>query len=658
MSKINIINLSSYTAPDIQVDKKNPYVTFGSKNSYFQYLIDRYTGSPTNNAIVNGISQMVFGKGLSATDSNKKPEEYAQMMSLLHNDCVRKLVYDLYLMGQCAMQIIYSKDRKSIAQVEHMPVETLAMEKPGENGEIEGYYYCEDWSKIKPNQELRRIPAFGCSNENIEILYVKPYVAGYYFFSPVSYTGGLQYCELEEEISNYHLNNIMNGLAPSMLINFSNGVPSEEERANIEQRIIQKFTGSSNAGRFILSFNENAESASSIEPVPLSDAHQQYQFLSDESMRKIMVAHRIVSPMLLGIKDNSGLGNNADELREASILMDNIVIRPIQHLLLNAFEKILAYNNVTLNMYFKTLQPMEFIDLENAQSAEQVEEETGEKRSRTRRSRFSSVSVNDEFAIIDDRLAYSTPEKAQEMATNIGCEGIHEHEYEGKTWYMPCEFHNKPVELTEELEDKILENLQPDNLGAEWVETDKRAYSEDNEADELWATKNIGVKMSTLQKLADAIKSKPSGFSYLDKSFYKIRYRYMQKYNKPNSRKFCRAMMRRENAVYRIEDIDQASIRGTNKELGHKGKPYALFKYKGGVNCSHYWEQVLYRLEYKTYKQYQQKKGSADINDYEVVKEIPKSYQRSPVGSKRAAQVEADRGDRGAYPGGKKRSKR
>ena len=132
----------------------------------------------------------------------------------------------------------------------------------------------------------------------------------------------------------------------------------------------------------------------------------------------------------------------------------------------------------------------------------------------------------------------------------------------------------------------------------------------------------------------------------------------MQKYNKPNSRKFCKAMMRRENAVYRIEDIDQASIRGTNKELGHKGKPYDLFKFKGGKNCSHYWAQVLYRLEFKTYKQYQQKKGSTDIADYEEVQKIPKSYERSPVGSKRAAQVEADRGDKGAYPGGRKRSKR
>ena len=134
-------------------------------------------------------------------------------------------------------------------------------------------------------------------------------------YSPVDYQGGIPYAELEEEVANYHINNIKNGLSPSMLINFNNGVPTEEERELIERRIIQKFSGTSNSGKFILAFNDNKEMAASIEPVQLSDASEQYQFLADESMRKLMVAHRVTSPMLMGIKDQSGLGNNADELK-------------------------------------------------------------------------------------------------------------------------------------------------------------------------------------------------------------------------------------------------------------------------------------------------------------------------------------------------------
>lgn len=378
MSDLRVINLSTYTSPEIKEVRNKEYILYGEDNMYFQYLIDRYNGSPTNNAIVNGISEMIFGKGLDATDSNRKPNEYAQMKVLFTDDCVRKLVYDFYLMGQCAIQVIYSQDRTRIAELEHIPVETLRAEK-SVDGEIEAYYYANDWTKVKNNTELKRIPAFGKSKESLEIMYIKPYRAGFFYYSPVSYQGGLQYAELEEEVSNYHLSNVLNGMSPSMLIQFNNGVPNEEERELIEQRIYQKFSGSSNSGKFILAFNDNPEQAATMEPVQLSDAHNQYEFLSTESTKKIMVSHRVVSPMLLGIKDQTGLGNNADELKTASILMDNTVIRPFQTLLINHFDKILAYNKISLNLYFKTLQPLEFTDLDNVEDEETKEEETGVK---------------------------------------------------------------------------------------------------------------------------------------------------------------------------------------------------------------------------------------------------------------------------------------
>lgn len=399
---LRVVNLATYTSPEIVEKRNQNFVEYGEDNNYYQYLIDRYNGSPTNNAIINGISEMIYGQGLDATDSSRRPNEYAQMKSLFSKDCVRKLCYDLKLMGGCAMQVIYSKDRSRITSVEHYPVETLRAEKCNAKGDVEAYYYHPNWEKYRKGDELKRIPAFGCSREAIEILFVKPYRAGFYYYSPVDYQGGIQYAQLEEEVSNYHLNNIMNGLAPSMLINFNNGVPNEEERSLIEQRIYQKFSGSSNAGKFILAFNDSADTAATIEPVQLSDAHNQYQFLSDETMRKIMVSHRVVSPMLLGIKDQSGLGNNADELKTASTLMDNTVIRPFQRLLLDAFDQVLAYNDITLNLYFKTLQPLEFTDLQNAITKEQVEEETGQK-------------LSDERPFLDDDLAGELWEEIKDL---------------------------------------------------------------------------------------------------------------------------------------------------------------------------------------------------------------------------------------------------
>ncbi len=402
MNDLRIVNLSTYTSPKIKEVSNRDWISYGEDNNYFQYLIDRYNGSPTNNAIINAVSSMIYGKGLDATNSSKKPEQYAQMISLFDNDSVRRLSYDLKLMGQCAIQVIYSKDRTKIAQIEHMPVETLRAEKCNEKGDIEGYYYWKDWNKIKPSDKPLRIPAFGMSNEAIEILYVKPYRSGYYYYSPVDYQGGLQYAELEEEVSNFHLNNILNGMSPSMLINFNNGTPNAEERRLIEQRIYNKFSGSSNAGKFILAFNDNAESAASIEPVQLSDAHNQYQFLSEESTKKIMVAHRVVSPMLLGIKDQSGLGNNADELKTASTLMDNTVIRPFQNLLIDAFDKILAFNGISLHLYFKTLQPLEFTEIKHVVDEETREEETGVKLSETLNDKEHSEIADDLISISDE----------------------------------------------------------------------------------------------------------------------------------------------------------------------------------------------------------------------------------------------------------------
>jgi hypothetical protein len=585
MNELRVLNLSTYTSPKITENKTDNFVAYGDDNNYFQFLIDRYNGSATNNAIINGMSEMIFGKGLNATDSARKPEAYAKMITLFHDDCVRRLASDLKLMGNCAMQVIYSKDRKSIARVEHIPVETLRAEKCNEKGEIEAYYMHPDWSSYKKSDKPLRIEAFGFGNESIQIYYVKPYKAGFKYYSPVDYQGGLQYAELEEEISNYHLNNIMNGLAPSMLINFNNGTPDPEQRQLIENRIYQKFSGSSNSGKFIMSFNDDPATAATIEPIQLSDAHNQYQFLSDESMRKIMVAHRVVSPMLLGVKDSSGLGNNADELKTASILMDNTVIRPFQTLLINAFDNVLAYNDISLNLYFKTLQPLEFTELDNVMDAETREEETGVKMS-------AQVDFDDE---------------------------------------------------------QMLNSLDGETIDAEWELVEKREYSEDNEDVDTWANKLIKEKKTSLQKLADFIKSKPSDNSFLDKSFYKVRYEYSEKYSSGKSRLFCKNMMQRTSSgvVYRKEDIDQASFQGVNNSFGHKGQNYSLFKYKGGVNCGHFWSENLYRLKTKTDGTFVEDKS---LSSSEEVDSIPNSYKPSGAEYKESKIAPKDMANNGHHP--------
>ena len=375
------INLGTYTSPEIVEEQNNDFVKYGADNNYFGFLNDLFNGSPTNSAAINGIAQLIAGRGVDALDSNQKPNEYATMKKLFTDECLSRLAIDLKLFGQASLQVIYNTDHSKVVQAEHYPVETLRAEKcSSESGDIEAYYYSPDWSQVKNGDELKRIPAFGFSNEDIEILYIKPYKSGYYYYSPVDYQGATQYIEMESEISNFHLNSLLNGMAPSMLMNMNSGIPDEDTQREIENKIYQKYTGTSNAGRIILAFNNNADEQATVETIQLSDAHQQYQFLSEESSQKIIIGHRITSPLLLGINKSTGFSSNSDELRQASILFDNTVIAPFQDLILKAFDSILAYNEMSLKLYVKTLQPLEFVDLTNANSTEEVEEQTGQKR--------------------------------------------------------------------------------------------------------------------------------------------------------------------------------------------------------------------------------------------------------------------------------------
>ena len=380
-SNVKFVQLSSYTSPVVSENARKGWVEYGDDNDYFNYLINRYNGSPTNNAVISGVIDMVFGKGVDATDSAKNPQGYLQLKKLIKDEELKKVINDYYMLGNGAFQVIYNKDKSKIVEVYHMPVETLRAEKCNAEGEVEAYYYAYDWSEVRSKKGVERIPAFGfgAQGDKVEILYFRPYRSGSYYYSPVDYQGALPYAELEGEIANYHINNIKNGLAPSMIVNFNNGVPPEEERDIIESQIKQKWGGSSNAGKFILAFNDSSDSAASIEAVQLSEASAQYEFLSRESQQKVLVGHRITSPMLFGVKDQTGLGNNADEIKTAFQLFDNSVIRPKQEQVIAALDKILGFNNVSLNLYFITLAPIEFTDTEEVTNVEVIEEETGVK---------------------------------------------------------------------------------------------------------------------------------------------------------------------------------------------------------------------------------------------------------------------------------------
>jgi hypothetical protein len=355
---LKILKLASYTSPKVSEKPKNAWVEYGEDNNFYQYLIDLFHSSPTNNAAIQGISDLIYGEGMEVAEGSSL-EAYVNFIKIFQAEDVRRVCHDLKLFGHASFQL--TLDKGKVVGAFHIPRNYLRPAKVNDEGEVDTFYFSNDWSKAKsPKFAPQAFPAFGhqAAGDDVAILSVESYSPGSVYFCPVDYQGGLQYAELEGEIANYHLNNIKNGLAPSMMINFNNGVPPIEEQFEIERDILAKWGGSSNSGKAIIAFNDSPDNAATIEAVQLSDAHNQYQFLSDECIRKVMVAHRITSPMLLGIKDNTGLGNNAEELQVAYELFKNSVIKPFRHLVSEAAESVMAHNGQEIELYFKDLSPV------------------------------------------------------------------------------------------------------------------------------------------------------------------------------------------------------------------------------------------------------------------------------------------------------------
>ena len=222
--------------------------------------------STTNQAVINGVVNQIYGKGLDATDSNKKPEQYAQMKSLIKNDCLRKVCQDLKLLGEASFQVTYTGNK--ISAITHFPRETLRAEKMNDKGEIKNYYYAPDWSKVQRNSKLKKFPVFGSGAQN-EIFIVKRYVTGFYYYSPADYNTA--YATLENEIACYLINDTQNGFSGTKVVNFNNGVPDREKQLAIKNDVMNKLTGSYGE-RVIVAFNNNAESKTSVENIPLDNA--------------------------------------------------------------------------------------------------------------------------------------------------------------------------------------------------------------------------------------------------------------------------------------------------------------------------------------------------------------------------------------------------
>jgi len=352
----HVIELKAYNPPKAVESRQDNWIKFGEKNDYYDFLIERYNNSTTNNQVINNIVKLIYGKGLISKDSAQKPQEYAQLKTLFTKDNVKKAITDMYLLGQCAFQIIYSKNKKQIVEVQHIPVNLLRPEKCNAEGIIENYYYSDNWKNLR-EYPARPIPAFGYGDRTLEIFMIGNYTIGQKYLSSVSYIGGLPYAKLEEDISEYLISLVETGFTPLKILNFNNGVPDADTQRRVNESVIDQTTGASGK-KLIVSFNSDETKKTTIDSVSLDNASAQYEYLSNEARAKIMLSHGVTSGLLFGIPTANGFSSNADELKTAFMLFNNNVIIPNQEQFCDGIDKILAYNGIVLDLSFETLNPL------------------------------------------------------------------------------------------------------------------------------------------------------------------------------------------------------------------------------------------------------------------------------------------------------------
>lgn len=510
MSDIRILELSNYVRPKLQENISKDWVLNGKNNSFYKDIIDRKNGSPTNNAIINSYTSLIYGKGLYDLGQSRNATNFLKFKQMISAKEVRKIVADFKLFGEASIQVIKANKKTELPTLLHVPQNKLAPQLENEDGEIEGYWYCKDWEKQNKNTPIY-YPVFGTSNESIEIYSIKPYNAGNEYFTDPDWLSGFPYAIMEEEIANLYVNCIKNGLSAGVIVNIPDGNSlTDEQKDTLERKIKAKLTGSNNAGTFVINF-KGSDADITVTVLPINEnIHKQWEYLTSEAKQQLLTANQVTSPMLFGIKDSTGLGNNAEELNEAFELLMDSVINPKQLYLTDAFEEIANAYGVVLNLAFKPLRTIVKEDTESA-----------------------TLSL-----------------KKKETIDNVADELIALGEEISDEW----EIINISEAKDTNLKESVLNNVYEFSVRTPDFDKPRKTKSEQ------------------------------------DTSLFKVRYKYAGE--KTGQREFCNKVLN-ANKVYRAEDLNKEQT--TTPKMGKGGSDkYNPFLYKGGVNCKHFWQRVIY----------------------------------------------------------------
>jgi hypothetical protein len=610
MDKILSINLSTSTAPIVQEVRGRDYIEYGTddwKNLYPQFLIDLYYNSSTHSAIINGTAEMIAGEDIIVDEDDTNLESYVKLKKFLRHansheslhQVIKKIAFDFKLQGAYAIHVVWNRERTEIAEIYHVPVERVRAGRPNEFGKVDTYYISSDWGNVRANKPYP-VAAFNVNDRTAgsQLIYTGSYSPNMDVYHTPDYIAANNWALVDQKVAEFHLNNIENGFSGSYFVSFANGIPTQEERHQIEQSLTEKFTGASNSGKFVLTFSDDRSRVPEITPISVSDADKQYLALQELLVQNILTGHRVTSKTLLGIDSANGFSSSADELLNAANFYQNTVIRPFQLNILGTLQTIFSVNNMDLPISFVQLKPITIqFDSETIRDVmttseireslglpplDLVKEETLD---------FAKVGM------IDGKPVFDTIEEALASAKTLGCEGYHTHDYEGKTVYMACEGHTEATELSKFIEE-FGEDMSDDweLIEDEVVDGEHQEFDYEEVLNELV---NEKIELASTGRAIPSRKSEQDGQSKKTADYFRVRYVYSQDNfltNKSGTkREFCRQMTG-QNKLYRKEDILNMSTKAVNPGFGPKGtNKYSIWLYKGGPQCFHFWSRRIFK---------------------------------------------------------------
>ena len=665
MSKLHTFNNAYEYVDDNEVIKgSSEFVNYGANNDYPDYLINLYQKSSVHNALCNSIASWIYGDGVTSPDKDEKVEAWAKFLQLFDKgvgkNTIQKCTLDLKVQGGFYLSIVYSLDRTTLTEVEHIPFENM---RSGEenDGEVDFYYYSKDWANVK-KAGFDKVKSFDPEQKHAfpnQIACFKMYSVGSFYYPKPDYQGGINYINLDKNVSEYHLANIQNGLAPSFLLSFNQGIPSEEKRREVKRQIEDELSGSKNAGKFILSFSDDRNNAPEITSFALSDADKQYEFLSKEITSKVMVSHRVVSPRLFGVNsDGGGLGNNADELKTASVLFEQTVVSGYRDLLTEAFEMIMFAAGEGIKLEFESAQPFT-----EEQSEEQIIEETDNELDTPLTDPLADEKSSEE-AVDDVAASYNGAQisSAIDIIAKVQ-EGVLTEEQAivfliqflqlppdvAKGFFNSTELgvslsklkRKETVQLTDDDAVEWLKHL--DKVG-EVINTDGWELIEETDVEDLKKEANLNAEPFEFFKRY----ATPNDKSKTDKGLYKVRYRYSRNLS-DNSRLFCRNMVANAKlgVSYRYEDVIKMGKEGINGEFAPEGKStYSIWEFKGGVYCHHKFIRQVWKRKRNASGQFLPNDGLK--NDTEVSSNTRGTGITNPRGWRKSSTPTIDLPNRGS----------